>query len=236
MAKTIGYSPDELWKAIIEDLFDEFLEYFMPELYEQIDFTKGYIFLEQELKKLFRESKNKKRITDKLVKVYLKNGDEKWILIHIEIQGYNDDEFTRRMFKYFYRIYDKYEKDINAIAIFTDDKKDYKPDKYEYKFLGTKVTYEYNTYKILEQTEEKLLQDKNLFALVILAGLYSIKCEKIKEQKYKFKLNLIRLLRQRKYTNEKIQIIFDFIEGIIRLPETEEKLYKEEIEKNLKGG
>jgi len=31
----------------------------------------------------------------------------------------------------------------------------YKPNKYKYKFYGTKILYEYNTYKVLEQKEER---------------------------------------------------------------------------------
>ena len=64
---------------------------------------------------------SEKKQIDKLVQVYLKDGSEKWILIHIEVQGYNDLNFPERMFKYFYyRIYDKYGKKIVALAIFLE--------------------------------------------------------------------------------------------------------------------
>src|SRR3990172_2293085 len=112
--------PDELWKKIIEDLFDDFIAFFMPDLYPYIDFSKGYTFLDKELFKLFPKSKGKKRFPDHLVRVLLKNGIEKWILIHIEIQGYQDDVFPNRMFTYFYRIYDKYNQAIVALCIYID--------------------------------------------------------------------------------------------------------------------
>ena len=35
-----------------------------------------------------------------------------WILVHIEVQGYADKEFPERMFRYFYRIFDKYNEKI----------------------------------------------------------------------------------------------------------------------------
>jgi hypothetical protein len=41
--------PDLLWKEIIEDLFEDFLNFFMPKLYQQVDFSQGYEFLDNEL-------------------------------------------------------------------------------------------------------------------------------------------------------------------------------------------
>lgn len=60
-----------------------------------------------------------RRYADKLVKIFI-NGKEQWLLIHIEIQGYYDKDFDQRMFNTYYRILDKYQKPISALAIFTD--------------------------------------------------------------------------------------------------------------------
>jgi hypothetical protein len=40
---------DKLWKGIIEDLFEPFLYFFYGEMADQIDFKKGFQFLDQEL-------------------------------------------------------------------------------------------------------------------------------------------------------------------------------------------
>lgn len=50
----------------------------------------------------------------------MKNGTEHWFLIHIEVQGYQDSDFAKRMFQYAYRIMDRYGRPIAALAIFTD--------------------------------------------------------------------------------------------------------------------
>ena len=52
------------------------------------------------------------KFVDKLVKVFTRTGKEKWILIHIEVQGYQDRDFAKRKFTYFYRILDKYDKPV----------------------------------------------------------------------------------------------------------------------------
>ena len=92
---------DEKWKILISKFLKDFLAFFMAELYQEIDLEKGYEFLDGELNRIRIKSKSKNRRSDKLVKVYLKDGSEKYILIHIEVQGYFDEDFSKRMFKYF---------------------------------------------------------------------------------------------------------------------------------------
>ncbi|MBF0224369.1 MAG: hypothetical protein HQK76_02845 [Desulfobacterales bacterium] len=222
---------DKLWKEIIRDLFYDFVEYFMPEFHNAIDHSKGYEFLDKELAKLFSKSEKKDRIADTLVKVFLKNGEEIWALIHIEVQGYQDDEFAKRMYITFYRLSERYNKNIVAIAIFSDSDAEYKPDKYEYDFFGTKLSYLFNTYKILGQNEDALKKSTNPFATVILAGLYSILSKRKKnEVKYRFKCDLIKLLKEKNYSKDKIRKIFLFIEGLIILPDKLQLQIEEETE------
>ncbi len=229
---------DALWKEIIEDLFQDFVKFFLPDLYPHIDFTKGYTFLDEELANIIKKISKGKKIADRLVKVYFKDGTENWILIHVEIQGYYEEDFALRMFKYFYRIFDKYNKKIVALAIFTENKKDYKPNKYKYDFFRTKLEYEYITYKILEQDEKQLISSDNPFALVILAGLYTIKSlgKKAGNQRFIFKFNLTKLLLQKKYNKEKIIRILKFLDGLLFLPDELEIKFSKDIEQFIGGG
>jgi hypothetical protein len=91
---------------------------------------------------------------DKLVKVYLKDGQEKWILVNIEVQGYRDPHFEERMFTYYYRIKDRYQHNITAWAIFTDNNVRYHPKGSKLGLLKfTKVVdYQINNYIFLQLT------------------------------------------------------------------------------------
>lgn len=40
-----SYDNDSVWKEILERFLKEFMEYFFPEAYQQIDWEKGYKFL-----------------------------------------------------------------------------------------------------------------------------------------------------------------------------------------------
>ena len=134
---------DLLWKATLEDLFDDFLRFFYPDANELFDLAKGFEYLDKELDQLFPPEADNyaPRYIDKLVKVFAKDGNEEWILIHIEIQSYTDKDFAKRMFQYYYRILDKYDKPITAFAIFADANRAFHPKHYERHFLGTSVFF-----------------------------------------------------------------------------------------------
>lgn len=75
------------------------------------------------------------------MKVFLKSGEERWILVHIEVQARTNKDFAKRMFRYFYRIYDRFEREVYAIAIITDDVESVHPDYFHYSFYGTRIEY-----------------------------------------------------------------------------------------------
>lgn len=226
---------DRLWKEIINELFEEFLLFFAPDLFEKVDFSKAPTSLEQELHKIYPKAESKNRRSDKLVKVHLKSNEEQWILIHIEIQGKQENDFPKRMFQYFYRIFDRYEQKLYTIALYTDGTMSFKPDTFSYSFFGTKLTYTFNAYKILEQQEKELLRSNNPFALAILAGLYVLKSRKTDKRHYK--TTLLKLL----FSNEriprgKIRPLLGFIDHLIELPEEETEKMILEISSLIEEG
>lgn len=225
---------DQLWKEVITELFEEFLLFFSPDLYEQVDFTFPPQFLEQELHTIIPDSESNNRTSDKLVRVQLKNGEDQWVLVHIEVQGGKPNEFPKRMFQYFYRTFDYFDRSIYALALFTDDKAKYNLNEFKYNFYGTKLYYHYNTYRIANQSENELLQSNNPFALAILAGLYLIKSKKNKESVFQYKLNLMRLLFEGKIVSketkrEYLRKLLIFIDHIMRLPDNQEIVLIEQL-------
>ncbi|WP_062105143.1 RpnC/YadD family protein [Bacillus niameyensis] len=222
---------DQLWKEVITELFEDFLLFFAPDLYEEIDFSNPPEFLEQELKTIFPEADSNDRVADKLVRVQLNGGEKQLVYIHIEIQGGYKKIFPKRMFQSFYRILDYYDQKVYALALQTGERAKYNQDRFHYEFFGTELTYRYNSYEIAIQDESTLLQSDNPFALAILAGLYMIKSKKDVHLKSQYKRRLMRLLLQDKMINkEYIRNLLIFIDHILRLPEEEEIKVIDEIE------
>src|SRR3546814_14880743 len=84
---------DELLKGVFEEWFAEFLRFLYPNADGLFDFSRGLTMMDKELLSVIpdRERKKGKRVAALLVKVYLKDGTEKWILLHTELEGRSEE-------------------------------------------------------------------------------------------------------------------------------------------------
>ncbi|MBI4854474.1 MAG: hypothetical protein HY819_21965 [Acidobacteria bacterium] len=156
------FDNDSVWKELLEKYLKEFMEYFFPYAHSQIDWEKGYTFLDKELQKVVRTAVGKRRYVDKLVKIWLKSGEETWVLLHIEIQNQWEEDFSERIYIYQYRIFDRYKKKVATFVIFTDENPNWRPDKFEYNLLGTQQLCKYKTVKLLDYKNSwKELEENN---------------------------------------------------------------------------
>jgi len=214
---------DILWKGIIEDLPVHFIRFFFPNAFEVLDLSRGIEFLDKELEELFpQDNPQYPRFVDKLLKVYTLDGREEWMLIHIEVQGYADPNFSKRMYTYFYRLFDRYQKPVTALAIFTDNQPGNMPDRFEYSFMGTTQTYRYNTYRVANQNEADLLASENPFALVVLTALRAIKAQKATDNDLMaLKLDLFRIMISRQMDKTTMRALANFLKMYIPFAKTE---------------
>ena len=53
---------DSAWKDVLTDFFPEFIEFFFPEIYAEIDWSRGHQFLDKELAKIARGYKTGRRL------------------------------------------------------------------------------------------------------------------------------------------------------------------------------
>lgn len=228
---------DRIWKNVLEKFFISFTEFFLPELHKNIDFSKPIKFLDNELSKITQKSEGKNRASDKLVEVSLNDGTNRWVLVHIEVQDARKTDFAFRMFQYYYRIFDKFNKKIVAISIYTDDNGKFKPSEYNDTFFGTEINYKFNIYKVLDQKNNivKLKESTNPFSLVILASLYFLESKKDENKRYNFKIELVKLLFKKGYTNQEIKELFDFIDILVKFKSEQLEIkYLEEVDKMAK--
>ena len=213
-----------MWKAALEDLFDDFLRFFYPEADQLFDLEKNFEYLDKELEQLFPPEQDKyaPRYVDKLVRVFTKQGTEEWILIHVEVQSYKDHDFAKRMFQYYYRILDQYDKPITAFAIFADSDKNFHPKYYEREFLGTRVHYSYNTYKIIDQDDASLKASNNPFAMAVLAAKLVLLRPALRDQQLLDRASaLVKNLLNMQMSRDKIRKVMNFLRYYIHFENPE---------------
>ena len=222
---------DSPWKGALEVFFRPFMEFLYPQVGALIDWQKPVEFLDKELQKITRSAKNSRRYADKLVKVQFSNGSEQWILIHIEVQGAPETDFSERMFIYYYRIRDRYQKPVVSLAVLTDTRPDFRPNHYSNEIAGCSLRFEFATVKLLDWQDktDELLHDENPFGLLIAAQLTA---KLIKDGKNRVD-NLIgyyRLAAQKKLPRELVMQLVVFLEWIVALPEDLTPYYNEQLE------
>jgi hypothetical protein len=204
---------DRLWKGIIEDLFEDFLHYFRPQLAQnEVDFSKGFEFMDKDLDNLKPESERRLRHADKLIKFYTKAGGYKFVLLHVEVQGYKDKHFAQRMFEYYYRIRDKWKVPVCAFVLYTNQETDFQPLIYTESFDETEVTYRFPAFKLIEKQEKDLELKGNPFSIVMKVAHKAFQKQLLTDNKQLiWKVALVKELVAAGFSPDKVRNILDFI-------------------------
>ncbi len=229
---------DQTWKAAITEYFAEFMQFFYPEIHQEINWKKPPISLDKELAQITAVSETEKRYADQLFKVWLLNDQEIWILIHIEVQSQYDAKFPLRMYIYNYRAFDLYNQPVISLAILGDKNKSWRPNSYQYGIGKSQVKMNFSIVKLLDYKWEELEKSKNIFAIVVMAHLKTKNTTKNFAQREEWKWQLVRELYERGLTKFEIINLGKFIDKMMTLPpplqlKFKNKLNQYEKEKNM---
>jgi len=227
------HNRDILWKGLLEMVLEDLLRFVFHDADQVFNMQREFGFLDKELAEMYPEPEKKTdvRFVDKLVKVFRKDGGEEWILIHLEVQDKTKAKdrplFPERMFRYFYRCFDRYRKPVMAIAIFCGPDGKKLPVRYKYEFMNTRLEYHYNTLCILDYSDDELGKSKNPFAWVVLAAKQALlKGKNLDDRLLEGKVFIFRKLYDGGlFEKRKLQAIFTFLNNYVRFenPETNRK-------------
>ncbi len=114
------------------------------------------------------------------------------------------------------------------------------PNRYQYEFYGTKLYFEFNTYVVIDQQEEELVQSPNPFSFVVLAAKKAVQIKTKNEvTKYEIKRQLLGILseqiRRNTLDNKTVAALFRFVDNIIKLDNLQAK-FKREVIDEWEGG
>ncbi len=226
-----GTDYDSPWKEALDRYFEQCIAFFFPQAHADIDWTRGHEMLDKELQPIIRQSKQGRRYVNKLVKVWLRSGEEKWLLIHVEVQTWKEDEFPRRMYVYNHRIFDRYDREVISLAILADEDPDWRPSRYEYTRWGFHTRTEFPIVKLQDYAahEQALESDPNPFAMVVLAHLKTLETRRSPTDRHAWKPRLVKGLYERGMDAEDVRQLCQFIDWIMDLPEGLEQRFREEI-------
>ncbi len=218
---------DSPWKDILDLLFVEFMAFFFPDAYAAIDWTRGHEYLDKELQKITADAETGRRTVDKLVKVYLLDGAELWVLVHIEVQMQPETEFPERLFVYNYRIRDRFGVRCATFAVLTDDDAQWRPTRYEDSLLGTVLRMDFSTVKLLdlEQDWAAMEASSNPFAVVVMAHAKHRVTRRNLHERLTWKLDLTKSLYRRGYDRGQVIALYRFLDWVMTLPDDLARAY-----------
>ena len=221
---------DSPWKQILQLYFEEFMLFFFPQAHSEIDWTQQPEFLDQELQQVVRDAELGERLADKLVKIYRTDGEESWILVHLEIQSQEESNFAARMFTYNYRIYDRYKRSVASLAVLGDERSNWRPNQFGYNLFGCTVEFTFPIVKLLDyqQRQSELEASRNPLATVVMAHLKAMETRNDRIERKQQKLVLVRRLYEQGLRREDVINLFGFIDWMMTLPAQLEKEFWQE--------
>ena len=217
---------DKLFKELLITFFQEFIELFFPDFYPMIDFNETEFLSEEIFTDI--QSKEKKYI-DILAKVKA-FGEPSGILIHVEPQSYYREHFNKRMYKYYNRLFEKYDRKIMPIVIFAHNRKAEEPDNFEITLFGTYDVVKFKFFKIQLKTMnwKDYINSNNPVAAALLSKMnYS------KKERVSLKAEFLRMLLKMKLDPARMTLLHVFFDTYIKLNLVEEEELREVIKASL---
>ena len=222
---------DSPWKLILRQYFQQAIEFFFPNIAEQIDWTVPVEFLDKEYQQLTPDSEIGKRLADQLVKVYQKGGNSIILLIHLEVQAEPEDIFPERIFTYLIRIFDYFHQPPISLVILCDSDSDWRPNQYRFTTFGSDLEFNFTAVKLLDYASQwdELEVSHNVFAAVVMAHLKAQETKNNPKQRKQLKLILIKRLYEQGYDRSAILNLFRFTDWLLILPEELKRSFWQEL-------
>ncbi|MDX9721914.1 MAG: hypothetical protein RBU37_14290 [Myxococcota bacterium] len=211
---------DSPWKDVLESFFEDFVAFFFPAMWSEIDWTRAPDFLDKEMLQLMRGGAVGHRLADKLVRVHRRDGTQSLLMVHIEVQASREPAFAERMMIYHYRIFDRYRKPVVSVAVLTDEEPSWRPSAFERSGFGCRFLLEFPVVKLLDYRERlvELPKHPNPFGLVVAAHLRTLQCRGAPEQRMKWKLELCRGLYDKDFSQADVLSLFRVLDWLLVLP------------------
>jgi predicted transposase YdaD len=214
---------DRLFKELISTFFIEFLELFLPQVANDID-RDSIQFLPLEI---FNDvTSGEKKEIDLLVKVKYRQQDT-YFLIHVEAQSFSEKDFAKRIFKYFARLYEKYDLPIYPVVIFSfDEPKRAEPTEHQVMFSDLNVLdFNFAAIQLNRLSWRDYLTQQNPVAAALMS-----KMNIAVEDRPQVKAECLRLLTTLRLDSARMQMISGFVDTYLRLGAMEEQIFQSTID------
>jgi len=223
---------DSPWKEAIRLFLHSFMRLCFPDVERVIDWRRKPEFLDKEIQQIVRDAGSGKQYVDMLVKVWLVDGSEEWILLHLEVQHRPDTDFPARLYRYNYRMFDVYGRNVATLAILADTDPNWRPTHYERSAPGSRVQFDYSICKLLDLVadEAALRASREPAAAVVLANWAVQQAGRDDDRRLALKWDLTRRLFETGLTKSDILELYRLIDWLMKLPDELELRFRQQVQ------
>jgi hypothetical protein len=224
-------SYDSPWKEAIVSCLPDFVAFHFPDVHRQIDWTRPVEFLDQELRSVAPDHGPQSSFVDKLVRVTRLDGQQEWVVIHLEIQSQQQAAFAERMFLYHARLYERHRQPIASLALLADDKPAWRPESFGYEVFGCRMGLRFPVAKLLDWSgsEARLADSRNPFAIITRAHLATRATSDNPAAREHAKLMLIRQLYGIGIDRQRVVDMFRVIDWMMKLPQEHDTRFRHAV-------
>ena len=200
--------------------FEPFVAFFFPHIHRGIDWSRGWESLDKEFQQVIGEAELGDKRADKLVKIWLRDGKEVWLLLHIEIQSHREADFEERMYVYHYRIFDRYNRRVVSLAVLGDGDAGWQPREYGYEQWGCELRFRFPIVKLLSfaDVEPLLAVECDPIAALVQAHLATLSEPSDSQSMFARERRLVRSLYERGLPKQTTLELFRVIHRMMDLP------------------
>jgi hypothetical protein len=203
-----------------------------PHVEAQIDWSRPFESLDTELHEIMRGQGAGRMHVDKLFRVWLRNGEPREILLHVEVQEQpqNPDAFAARVFFYHARLCERGHP-VLTLVILADDNPNWRPSRYEHELLGCRLTFDFPVCKLLDliANREALERSQNPAAVLALANWAAQQTGGDAPERLRWKLRLTRELYRKGFEREDFVRLYRLVDWLLQLPPPMEQDFRTEI-------
>ena len=228
-----GADQDSPWKEALDRWLDAFALLLFPALHAEVDWARGWEPLDAELQAVVRDAELGRRHADRLYRVWLRDGHDAVLYVHVEVQGQAEPEFARRMYRYSCRLTDRYDAEVVSLAVLVDDDPDWRPSAHATDRAGCRLRFEFPVAKLLDWDEPgaraALEADPGPAALVVRAQLDALRTRRDPAARRDAKWRLHRGLYERGLSREAILELYRILDWLLALPAPLEREFVERV-------
>ena len=208
---------DGAWKEALRSHLRRFIEKFFPRLAVLINWSIEPEWLDKEISQVIGQPGNRNREVDVLFRVHLMNGDEQWILCHLEIQTSYEADFAVRVDQYNSGLKWLFRREVLTLVILADLRPDWRPSEYQFELAGFESHLRFPVCKVLDQMDNDWAEDTSLPVQVVRAQIAALRTAGDPEARFYAKTQLVRNLYKAGYNADELREIFRIIDWMMHL-------------------